>query len=89
MCTSSKVNKNGEYRRRDTLSANPGKKKKAPAVNRPLNCIVPDLLLCGSDCADHYSHTQREESMARLRSRLREIWKVRAKRDVGEATLPA
>jgi hypothetical protein len=38
---------------------------------------------------DHYSDKQREGSKARLRARLRDLWKVRAKRDVGEATLPA
>jgi hypothetical protein len=34
---------------------------------------------------DHYScATQRKGSLARLRARLWEIWKVRAKRDVGK-----
>ena len=36
---------------------------------------------------DHYScATQHKGSLARLRARVREIWKVRAQRDVGKAT---
>ena len=59
-----------------------------PFAYTPLSPLVEGMTECADwrTLPDHYrSATQREGSMARLRSRLREIWKVRAKRATSKA----